>query len=125
MEKQFLIDTNVIIDFSGNRLPIKSKLFIAQLIDDEPLISIITKIELIGFSVVSQEIIEFAEMASVIGLTNAIANQTIALRKAHRIKIPDAIIAATALVHDFTLISRNVRDFDQISGLKVVNSYEL
>ncbi len=125
MEKQFLIDTNVIIDFSENRLPVKNKLFIAQLIDDEPFISIITKIELIGFSVVSQEIIEFAETASVIGLTNAIANQSIALRKAHKIKIPDAIIAATALVHDFTLISRNVRDFNQISGLRVINTVEL
>ena len=41
----------------------------------------------------------------------------------HTIKLPDAIIAATALVYDLTLISRNVSDFKNIEGLKVLNPF--
>jgi predicted nucleic acid-binding protein len=37
--------------------------------------------------------------------------------------LPDAIIAATALVYDLTLISRNVIDFKGIQGLKVIDPF--
>ncbi|WP_425270981.1 hypothetical protein [Mucilaginibacter endophyticus] len=33
------------------------------------------------------------------------------------------MIAATALVHDLTLVTRNIKDFDKISGLKIVNPW--
>jgi predicted nucleic acid-binding protein len=39
------------------------------------------------------------------------------------IETKDAMIAAKCLVHDATLVTRNVRDFEQI-GLKVVNPFE-
>ena len=35
----------------------------------------------------------------------------------------DALIGATALVHDLTLVTRNVRDFDG-SGVRIVNPWE-
>ncbi len=41
------------------------------------------------------------------------------------IKLPDAIIAATALVHGLTLITRNTKDFNRIEQLDVVNPIEL
>lgn len=37
---------------------------------------------------------------------------------------PDAQIAATALTHGLTLVTRNVRDFDGIAGLQVENWFE-
>jgi predicted nucleic acid-binding protein len=40
-------------------------------------------------------------------------------------KLPDAIIAATALVYDLTLISRNAADFKNIQGLKAVDPHSL
>lgn len=46
--------------------------------------------------------------------TNILIDTCIALRKTHHIKLPDAIIAATALVHDLTLISRNISDFKRV-----------
>lgn len=81
MGKRYLIDTNIIIDFSENRLPLNAKLFVAEIIDKEPNISIINKIELLGFSLVTSEIIEFTDVANIINLTEDIANQTIRLRK--------------------------------------------
>jgi toxin FitB len=56
-------------------------------------------------------------------LPRPIVEQTILLRKKHKIKTPDAIIAATALVHDLTIITRNSGDFEKIEGLKTVNPY--
>ncbi len=37
--------------------------------------------------------------------------------------VPDSMIAATALVHGFTLATRNTRDFER-AGVKVVNPFE-
>jgi hypothetical protein len=125
MGKRYLIDTNIIIDFSENRLPLNAKLFVAQIIDQEPYISIINKIELLGFSLVTSEIIEFTDAANIINLTEDIANQTIKLRKKRKIKLPDAIIAATALVYNLTLISRNSKDFDGIDGLEFIIPHDL
>lgn len=42
-----------------------------------------------------------------------------------RIDLSDAIIAATALVYDLTLITRNINDFTKISNLRVINPYDL
>jgi predicted nucleic acid-binding protein len=125
MGKRYLIDTNIIIDFSENRLPLNAKLFVAEIIDNEPNISIINKIELLGFSVVTPEIIEFTDSANIVNLTEDIANQTIDLRKKRKIKLPDAVIAATVLVHNMTLVSRNSKDFDGIDGLDFVNPHEM
>ena len=125
MGKSYLIDTNIIIDFSENRLPLNAKLFVAEVIDNESNISIINKIELLGFSTVTPEIIEFTDSTNVINLTEDVANQTISLRKKRKIKLPDAIIAATALVYNLTLISRNTKDFDGIEGLQFINPYDL
>jgi predicted nucleic acid-binding protein len=98
---------------------------VAEVIDNEPNISIINKIELLGFSIVTPEIIEFTDSTNIINLTEDVANQTISLRKKRKIKLPDAIIAATALTHNLTLISRNSKDFDGIDGLEFVNPYIL
>jgi predicted nucleic acid-binding protein len=125
MGKRYLIDTNIVIDFSENRLPLNAKLFVAEVIDNEPNISIINKIELLGFSIVTPEIIEFTDSTNIINLTEDVANQTISLRKKRKIKLPDAIIAATALTHNLTLISRNSKDFDGIDGLEFINPYDL
>jgi toxin FitB len=96
-----------------------------SLIVSESNISIINKIELLGFSMVTPEIIEFTDSTNIINSTEDVANQTINLRKKRKIKLPDAIIAATALVHNLTLISRNTKDFDEIDGLQFINPYYL
>lgn len=63
--------------------------------------------------------------ATVIELEQAIKIKTAELRKAHKIKLPDAIIAATALVHNLTLITRNTTDFNNIKNFKTINPHNL
>lgn len=59
--------------------------------------------------------------AIVLELNESVVNQTIALRRQVKIKLPDAIIASTALANGFTLISRNTSDFKNIGGLVVID----
>ncbi len=123
MGTQYLLDTNTVIDFSTQKLPNKAQKKLSSIIDTVPKISIINKIELLSISNISRQIVFFTEKASIIPLTEDVVNKTIDLRKKHKIKIPDAIIAATALVFDLTLVTHNIIDFKNIKGLKLVDSY--
>ena len=49
----------------------------------------------------------------------AVTDKVIELRKATSIKLPDAIIAATALVNGLVLWTHNTEDFKQVKGLKI------
>jgi len=125
MGAKYLIDTNAVINFSENKLPSKAKTFIASIIDDEPVFSIINKIELLGFSAVPDLIVELLDSGIVIELSEQVANKTIELRKSHRLKLPDAIIAATAIEYDITLVTRNIDDFKKVKNLKIQNPWDL
>ena len=62
---------------------------------------------------------------TVFGLEESIIVKTIAIRKNYGIKLPDAIIAATALAHGLILMTRNIKDFVTILDLQVLNPHEL
>ena len=65
------------------------------------------------------------ENATILPLDRVVSDKTIEIRKNHKIKLPDAIIAATALVHNFNLATRNIKDFKKIDGLELVNPFEM
>jgi len=123
MGQKYLIDTNVILDFMGRKLPVKSEVFLSKIIDDQINISAINKIELLGFSKLDQVILDLVSFAEIYHIDDAIIDKTIALRKKYKIKLPDAIIAATAIAHDFTLVSHNFKDFQKITELNFLDSY--
>jgi len=125
MGTNFLIDTNVVIDFSHGIFSEKSKNFVAKVLNKEPIISAITQIELLGFSVVPPQIESFVHYTSIIGINNSVIEKTIEIRKRYRIKLPDAIIAATALVNNLTLLTRNTADFKDIKNLEIINPHEV
>ena len=119
----YLLDTNTVIDFSSKKLPESAHKQLALIIDDAPQISIINKIELLSITNVPSQIVMFIEAASIIYLDEAIAEKTIHLRRKYKIKLPDAVIAATAIVNDLRLISHNISDFRRIDELKLIDSY--
>jgi len=123
-----LLDTNTVIYFLDNLMAEKALDFIERCLDDQGgAISVISKIELMGWRDGSpkqlQNVTDFIQEIAVLQLTDAVVDKTIEIRRSQKIKLPDAVIAATAIVHDFTLISRNDEDFRKIPGLKYLNPF--
>jgi predicted nucleic acid-binding protein len=126
MGERYLIDSDVIIDFCNGKLSPGGRSFLEGI---EPEISIITNIELFATKNISQQ--EYQLLERFVGITiihpvnTDLVNATIGIRQACKLKLPDAIIAATALVFDLVLLSRNISDFKKVEGLQVVDPYEL
>ena len=87
----------------------------------------VTRIETLGFHRLSE--IERAwlettfERMKILILDDAVAARAIALRQERKMGLADAIIAATALVHDLPLVTRNEEDFKHVTCLRVVNPF--
>jgi len=123
----YLIDTNVAIDLLGGLLPTKAIAWLDRHISDKVIcMSVINEIELLGFNALPHEVQDMQDLVnnvSVLELTREVVNRTIALKKVKKMKLPDAVVAATALVHNLTLISRNKADFNNILGLTCLDPY--
>ncbi len=129
MGQRYILDTNTVIDYVGDKLPQDSGLAMDKLVNDELNISIIVRIETLGFNGDESEMQKlevFLSFGKIYYVNDLVADKTVYLRKTYRkLKLGDAIIAATALTNNLTLISRNTKDFEDISGLICINPYEL
>ena len=129
MGVKYLWDTNTAIYYLQQQFSTSAEKFIDDLlIDSQPAISAITEIELLCCKHSTEKDEEmlhyFIKDCWIIELEQEIKHKTAAIRRKHRIKLPDAIIAASALVYDLILISRNIPDFSSIEGLEVVNPWD-
>lgn len=123
MGKRYLIDTNAVIDYLSNKFPDNIKIKMNTIIDEEINLSVINKIELLVFSEQEQALNDFVTYANIFSLTDDIVDLTIEIRRKHKTKIPDAVIAATAICNNFILVTNNSKDFIKIKNLKIVNPY--
>lgn len=123
-----LIDSNAVIDYLSGKLPPNGMSFMDGVVNAVPQVSVITKIEVLGYNAppaAYQLLTDFMNDSDILELVEPVVNQTIALRKQYKIKLPDAIIAATALVHGLELVSHNTSDFSNIPGLTVIDPHTL
>ena len=98
-----------------------------QLTQQTVAISVVTRIELLTKTEPASEYATmqaFVQSVAVLPLDEPTTQHTIRLRQQHRVKLPDAIIAATALAHNIPLLTRNVSDFQALAGLAVLNLHE-
>lgn len=56
-------------------------------------------------------------------LTQTVAERCVQIRYQHKIKLPDAIIAASALEINQPIVTRNIADFNKIAELKIINPF--
>lgn len=129
MGVNYIWDTNTVIYFLQQQFPPHAEKLIDGVVStNTPCISAITEIELLCWKTATEKdlvvIHNFINDATVIELEQAIKLKTSDIRKAHRINLPDAIIAATAIVYNLTLITRNVNDFKNIDGIKLINPFD-
>lgn len=104
----FLLDSNILIYYLDGKSNVES--FINDAI--EPLyISVISITELLAKASLNskqQRIIkEFLQRFYIIDLDYGIADRAAALKRKYRLKFPDAVVAATAINNNLTLLSQD------------------
>lgn len=126
--ERYLIDTNVISDYLSASLPLPGIALLDEVVDAVPRLPVITQIELLCWNTdetTEQYVRNFIADSLVFDITSEVINHCVSLRKGKKIKTPDAIIAATALAHNLTIITNNEKDFAGIKGLHFVNPHKL
>ena len=129
MGKRYLIDTNIISKYSNDLISEEGCLFLEDIFDTEILISFITRIEALVYNPseasVQLTIRSILEASSELSMSKEILLKTVEIRKKAKIKLPDAVIAATAIIHNLTLLSDNDSDFLKVGELKYINPTKL
>jgi predicted nucleic acid-binding protein len=117
-----VLDSNVIIYISQEKLELKN----LPPEYDEILISSVSYMEVLGFIFPDLEkeksLIEFTDTLSIVETNFEIRKKVIEYRKKKRIKLPDAIILATAAIMKADLFTYNMNDFQNIDdAVKLFN----
>jgi toxin FitB len=116
-----LIDSNLII-YAAQPANALLRQFIAA---NNPAVSAISYVEVLGFHRLTpddqQLFRKFFASAEMFQVTPPILDGAVTLRQQRKMSLGDSLIAATALVHDRTLLTRNLDDFRWISGLRLVD----
>lgn len=122
---RYLIDTNILIYFLQGEEVAAS--FFKNIMDKELCISLINKIELLAFPDLSEneeiEIKQFLLNFITLNVDDPVSEETIRIRKMYKLKLGDALISATSIMHDAVLVSRNDKDFGKVEELKFLNPY--
>ncbi len=117
MKIDFIADTNFFIYvLEGNH-------HIEHFLDFNFGISFITEIELLGYNgiIINEEemIVSLIKDCFYFGFNTQIKNKTIELRRNYKIKLPDALIASTAIVNNIPLITAD-KGFEIIKNLDLI-----
>lgn len=116
-----LLDTNIIIYAAQKNHPELPK-FIAQHL---PSVSVVSYIEALGYAQLPpaerSDLEAFFRDSRMLPLSPPVMEEAVRLKQARKMSLGDSVIAATALVHGLTLVTRNVADFRWIPGLTLHN----
>lgn len=105
-----VFDTNILIDYLAGKAPAKDELARYP----SARIAIVTWIEvMVGARDTDEQgaIREFLNSFETIPLDEHIAEAAVVIRRKYRLRLPDAIIWASARTRDALLITRNTRDY--------------
>ncbi len=121
----YLLDSNILIysakaEYSFLRNYITNATAISA-------VSVATVIEVLGYHRLTHEDKTYFEscfaLLQIFEVTQAVSDKAVELRQRQKLSLGDAIIAATAFVHDCELVTRNTDDFKNIVGLKLVTPF--
>jgi len=119
-----LIDSNIII-YAAKSEHATLREFIAE---HTPAVSAISYIEVLGYHRLTEQeryhFEAFFAAAPILPLSKEVLDQAVKLRQLRKMTLGDALVAATALVHDLTLVTRNTKDFAWIPNLPLLNLLE-
>jgi predicted nucleic acid-binding protein len=106
-KKKLLLDTNAVLYILSNKQN-------REILRGNHLyISFVTELELLSFPAINDEekeiINQFIKNTEIIDIDIIIKEKTIELRKRYRLKLPDAIICATALLQKCILVTNDTK----------------
>jgi len=117
----FLLDSNLIIYSYSNEYEYLRKF----IIDGSSAVSEISRVEVLGYHALKTDEEEYFkdvfEYLPIILPDQDIFNKAIEIRKKYNLKLGDSLIAATALIHDLEIYTRNLNDFERVKKLKCIN----
>jgi len=127
VEVKYLFDTNIFLYHLAG-IPKIQKFFSEKfLVENEVVTSRIVRLELLslpGLSSSKANIIrEMLDQFTLIPITEDIEELTISSRQRYRIKLPDALIAATAYQTSSILVTHDVKDFKRIVEIRSLNPF--
>jgi hypothetical protein len=105
-----LFDTNILIDYLNGQEPAQRELGRCP----RRLISVVTWMELLvgGHNDAETDVLEmFMRDFEVVDITRAVAREAVNIRRTHRLRLPDAIIWASARANSALLVTRNTKVF--------------
>jgi hypothetical protein len=109
-----LLDSNIIIHISKGTLDMESMTGSDYTFS----ISVVTYMEVMGYAFNDEDektlIENLLKQFKVLYIDRDIADEVVSIRARRRIKLPDAIIFATAKIHKCVLFTRNIEDFKNI-----------
>ena len=127
MDTEYLLDSNIIIGYLAGKIPYFGMDAVSIIVDKTPNISVISQIEVLRFKDTPENeaaLADFVNSSVIYSLSSGIVRRTIEICRHSKIKLPDAIIAATALTENLVLATRNVDDFKGIFNLKLLNPWD-
>lgn len=126
MTRQILVDTDILIDVANN-ISIAINRLKAEAQNSSLVISIVTQMELIvgcRNKTELQNLDKFLQHYQLIPINESISEKAVELVKTYRLShgllIPDALIAATAIAFDISLLSKNQKDYHFIPELNLL-----
>ena len=113
-----LFDTNILVDYLKGFPQARDELGRFE----DSAISMITWMEVMVGATLENEVAtrQFLRRFVLLPVDDAVAEQAVLARRKFRMRLPDAIILASALVHDRLLVTRNSKDFpEDLPGVRI------
>lgn len=124
--KRYLLDTNAIVALLKGHSTFHTELQTSEWVG----VSVISQLEFLAFSKLTDadrllfaEFLERVERVDLSSRNTSLLETILQIRQIHRLKLPDAIIAASAIQNDAVLVTEDT-DFKTMTGLRVVSIAE-
>ena len=121
-----LFDSSAVILYFNDAVTEASFTLIKQAISQgSAAISVVTRAEVLAWPAHTLQSLQAATAGLAVfeqlDVDAGVADEAARIRREYNVKLPDALIAATAALRNLAVVTANFRDFERIAGLQVIS----